>query len=380
MAPRILFWSELFRPYVGGAEVLADELLPSLSERGYKIDVVTSHDFLSLNDLSRADAISIHRFDFRRALRRREPAELLQLTAEVRALVQRLRPDLVHINGVGPSTALYWAACGSLGIPAIVTLHTEPLTSQRNGNRSLFAESLARAEWITAVSKPVLTQALDIVPEIGERSDVIYNFVRQSETPIRPIPFHPPQVLCIGRMIRDKRFDLALRAFRVVHDQVPDARLVLAGDGPERENLSRLATELGISERVEFTGWLRLDEVDDIIDSGTVLVVTSRREGLPLTAIQAALRGRPIVATPAGGMNEIVRSGRTGVLVDHDDVTGLANAIHGIITRPELAHRFGRAAVRHAGEKFRAETCTSAYDALYTKLLDARTETFGKVS
>ena len=94
-------------------------------------------------------------------------------------------------------------------------------------------------------------------------------------------------MLCLGRVIPSKGFDLALRAFGKLTDQFPNARLVFAGDGPDRPLLQRKASELGIADAVDFVGWVSPDDVPTILNSATVFVLPSRIEGLPLAADRA---------------------------------------------------------------------------------------------
>ena len=101
-----------------------------------------------------------------------------------------------------------------------------------DGNNSLLARHLRRADWVTAVSGAALSQACELVPEITLRSSLIYNSVDVPSEHPTPLPIRRPRVLCLGRVIPSKGFDLALRAFGKLTDQFPNARLVFAGDGP----------------------------------------------------------------------------------------------------------------------------------------------------
>ena len=94
--------------------------------------------------------------------------------------------------------------------------------------------------------------------------------------------------------MEDKGFDLALRAFAALASRHPQARIVIAGDGPERAVLATLAHALGIAERVDILGWVHPDGVAALIDAATIVVIPSRREPAGLVPLEAALRGRPV--------------------------------------------------------------------------------------
>src|SRR5206468_1041812 len=111
-------------------------------------------------------------------------------------------------------------------------------------------------------------------------------------------------VCCLGRLIPAKGFDLAITAFSLLVERFPNARLVIAGDGPARSTLEAQVASLKIRNTVEFTGWIAPDQVPDLINTATMVLMPSRREGLPLVGIEAALMRRPLIATRVGGLPE----------------------------------------------------------------------------
>jgi glycosyltransferase involved in cell wall biosynthesis len=109
--------------------------------------------------------------------------------------------------------------------------------------------------------------------------------------------------------------------------------------------------------------------VMSLINTATVVILPSRREGLPNTAIQAAMMGRPIVATNVSGLPEVVLDQQTGLLVKKDDNSALAEAIAFLLDHPEVAIEMGRAARRRAKELFSWQNCVTSYNALYQRLI-----------
>jgi len=101
---RVLFWTELFWPYIGGVEVHGTRLLPALRERGYEFIVVTSHDHLDLPDEARYKGIPVYRFPFRAVFATRNVDQLVEVRQRITNLKRTFAADLVHINSVGPST------------------------------------------------------------------------------------------------------------------------------------------------------------------------------------------------------------------------------------------------------------------------------------
>lgn len=124
--------------------------------------------------------------------------------------------------------------------------------------------------------------------------------------------------------------------------QVPDARLVLLGEGVDETRLRNRTAELGLAESVHFAGFST--EVERWMASAAVCVFASEREGLPRAVIQYALAGRPIVSTRLPGINAIVHHGKTGTLVDVDDLMGMVEPITRLLVNPAEADDMARAA------------------------------------
>jgi glycosyltransferase involved in cell wall biosynthesis len=132
-----------------------------------------------------------------------------------------------------------------------------------------------------------------------------------------------PRAAYVGALERVKGIDVLLEAWRAVRQRVPDARLVVAGDGALRDLVTREAAGLGL----EVIGHVPTEEVSDVIDSVRFLVVPSRSEGLGRVVWEAFARGRPVVGSKVGGIPESIDHGRNGLLVPPDDAAALADAV-----------------------------------------------------
>ncbi|UCF68246.1 MAG: glycosyltransferase, partial [Acidobacteriota bacterium] len=148
--------------------------------------------------------------------------------------------------------------------------------------------------------------------------------------PVEPLsrPLSPePTAVFAGRLVREKGVDVLARAFSDVARQVPAARLVLAGDGPERSAIQEQIRRLGLTEQVTMPGQLAREPLQRAFAGAWVQAVPSRwAEPFGMVAAEAMMRGTPVVASDAGGLREIVWEGRTGFLVPPGDAPGLAEA------------------------------------------------------
>jgi glycogen(starch) synthase len=144
---------------------------------------------------------------------------------------------------------------------------------------------------------------------------------------------------------------------------------VIASDGPARHDLERQTADLGLAEVVDFIGWVESADIPAILNSATIVVIPSRAvEGFGLVAMEAAMMGRPVVATRSGGLPEVVIDGQTGVIVDREDRGALAAAIARLLDRPALATEMGQAAQDRAQARFAWGRHVDAFEALYRQL------------
>jgi glycosyltransferase involved in cell wall biosynthesis len=161
------------------------------------------------------------------------------------------------------------------------------------------------------------------------------------ERPVQPLP-ERPVALFVGVLEPYKNVTGLAAAWRTVAANVPDARLVVVGRGPQAGVVERLAVEL--PGRVEHVAELPPEGVAERLDEATVLVLPSRFEGLGRVVIEAFARGRGVVATRAGGILDLVEDGREGLLVEVGDVQGLAAQLGRVLSDRVLAERLGAAA------------------------------------
>jgi glycosyltransferase involved in cell wall biosynthesis len=158
--------------------------------------------------------------------------------------------------------------------------------------------------------------------------------------------------------------DGVLRAFALVRERAPGARLIVAADGPERASLERLARELELDE-VEFTGWIAPEQVAGLYARADVMVNTSdERDNVPMSILEAFAAGLPVVSTAVAGIPELVTDGETGLLAPPGDHRAVAEAVLRLLDDPDLAVRLARAA-RESLARYRWEAVREPWLALY---------------
>lgn len=373
---RVLFWSELYWPHVGGAEVFARDVISALTARGHSFSVVTSMTSEAAAAEDVVDDVPVYRFPSRSWQGGRLEAFRASLSG-VAALKARLKPDLVHVNAVGPSAVFHLRTRTASASPTLLTLQQQVLDSQSAAGDTLLSELLRRAAWVVGCSSHALTQARHLVSDLDVRSSTILNGIPTPSLMPAPLPLDPARLLCLGRLVPAKGFDLAIAAFARVRDRFPGLTLDIAGDGPERERLVADASRLGVNDAVRFRGWVEPSEVCELINAVTLLLMPSRREGLPIVSLQAAHMGRPIVGTMAGGLSEVVEHGVTGWLCRVDDEAALTDALATALSRPGELLRMSDAATARARAAFDWRSTVDSYDELYRRLAEAERDTEG---
>jgi glycosyltransferase involved in cell wall biosynthesis len=179
-----------------------------------------------------------------------------------------------------------------------------------------------------------------------------------------------PLVGIVARLVPVKAHETFLEAARAIAPVRPDAVFLVVGDGERRAELEALAAGLGLSARVRFLGW-RAD-LDRLYADLDVVVLTSKNEGSPVALIEAMAAGRPVVSTRAGGVEDVVTDGETGLLVPVGDAAAVARAILALLDDPARAARLGTAARASAVARFGSGRLVGDIDALYRRLLAQR--------
>lgn len=362
-----MFWSELFWPHRGGAEIFAGKLISAMQDYNYEFVVATRKDDPELPSEARHAGIEIRRYPFWRAFADRDIDELMTARNQVINLKRDFDPHLIHIHSFGPSVLFHLDTVKAHSAPSMITLTGNWL---KNGvGRVLFARTIRSVEWITCVSEVLLGETRKSIPEIVPVSSVIHNAVDLPGVSSPSLDFDPPRLLYLGRLVFDKGVDVLFRAIGVTANRFPNLILTIAGDGPERPALERMVHDKGLSRFVEFVGWRPPEEVPDVLSRTSMVLMPSRREGLPLVALEAAAMGRPIIATRIGGLTEVVVNGETGLLVEPEDDRALSKAIEYLIEHPHVATRMGQKAHERVKKRFGWEQCIEAYDSLYQRLI-----------
>ena len=278
--------------------------------------------------------------------------------------------DLVHAHWWFPGGVQ--ALLARTGLPLVTTLHGTDvrLARSRLAARAACARVLRRSTVVTAVSGWLAGQAAAMAPGLPPP--------RVAPMPVEEVAFHPPagdlpreELLFVGRLDHQKGADIALRAVAELRGGGAGLPLRVVGEGPGREELRRLAGELGLAGRVRWEGQLPQAELADRYRRAVALLVPGQDEGLGLAAVEAQLSATPVVAAASGGLLDVVADGQTGLTFPPGDPTALARAIETLLADPATAARLAESGRRSAAARFTTQAAARAYAAVYAEVLQA---------
>jgi glycosyltransferase involved in cell wall biosynthesis len=231
--------------------------------------------------------------------------------------------------------------------------------------RRIVRAVLARATLVLALSEAWRAILQQISP--GARIEVLTNAVPLPPPDAMAVPSRPPTLLFFGEIARHKGvFELA-QAFARVADELPQLRLIYAGTGSGVEETRRLIEQFRLGSRVRFTGWLQAQRKQATLAGATLFVLPSFVEGMPMALLEAMSFGLPVIATPVGGVPEILTHGHDGLLVPPGDIAALAAAIARLTSDPELRQRLGRAARDTVAKRFSLDSAVERLLGIYRR-------------
>ncbi|MGD0646650.1 MAG: glycosyltransferase family 4 protein [Acidobacteriaceae bacterium] len=287
----------------------------------------------------------------------------------IRELAAQAGADVIHAHGYKADLYVYFALRGS-NLPLVSTCHTwynhDPkdrffgivdrfvlrsygnIVAVSDGVREDLLKAGVRADKISMIRNGIDLRTFD------RASGVLKSELGWSEYPL---------IGLVGRLSSEKGVDIFLTAAALVLKQLPDAKFVVIGDGPDRAKLDALIDELGIGGSVRMLG--RRDDMSAAYASLDLMVSSSRREGLPIAILEGMASRLPLIATPVGAVPTVVLDGRTGVLVPAEAPELLATAIIGLLRDDSQRERLGSTARQLVEDQFSAQRMTADYLGVY---------------
>lgn len=363
-------------PTFGGSGVLATELGMALSAKGHEVHFITYQQPVRLNFhpniyYHEVTVPTYPLFDF--------PPYETALTSTMVHVIMNNELDLLHVHYAIPhASAAYFARQilkkAGRDIPYITTLHGTDITLV--GKDQTYAPvvtfSINESDAITAVSSNLrdetykhfkIEKDIQVIPNFVDTDRFQHSNKQHFKTMLAP---NGERILAhVSNFRKVKRVEDVISVFQKVNNQIP-SKLLMIGDGPERQNAEELCRTLPMCHDIRFLG--KQEQVDEILSITDLFILPSQYESFGLSALEAMACGVPVISTNAGGLPEINVQGKTGYLSDVGDVDDMAkHAIH-ILSSDERLKEFKQAAIEHARTFSRARIIP-LYEQLYDNVL-----------
>lgn len=347
-ALKVLQVCPAYFPIRGGIEVLVETTIPLLREKHSVISSVLAprHHHEREDDCVHNGA-RVHSVDLFKVVDQHDAARAFaSIFAQVRKVLVAESPDVVHIHGFSPLALAAASTARTFDIPYVAHIHgvIDPNLPPH------FLRLISQADHVISVSRAV-HESLAFLPFLnGDRSIIPNGISRRSAS--WPPPDRP-SLLVVGRLEPEKGFMDAIEALPTILERYPAASLTVVGFGGELYALQNLAAERGLSSNVQFLGALAHDDViSEIARTSLVLVPSRVTEGFSLVAAEAAMLGRPVIATRVGGLAETVVHRKTGIVVGPEQPDELARAVIELWDDRDRLLALATNAVSHAARSF----------------------------
>jgi L-malate glycosyltransferase len=366
-------------PTFGGSGVVATELGLELANRGHEIHFITYRQpvrLALLNSNVHYHEVNVPEYP----LFHYQPYELA-LSSKLVDMVKLYKIELLHVHYAIPHAYAGYMAKQMLkdegiNIPMVTTLHGTDITlvGSHPHYKTAVTFSINKSDIVTSVSQSLKDDTLKLF-DIKKEIHVIPNFIEldkiRNESNInceRSVMAKPEEriVTHISNFRKVKRIPDVIHIFNLVQKQIP-AKLMMVGDGPEKEKAERLCHELGIQDKVIFFG--NSNEIDKILSYSDLFLLPSETESFGLAALEAMAWSVPVISSNSGGLPEVNFDGQSGYLSNVGNVNEMAKNALKILKDIITLNKFKETALSVANQ-FDIKNILPMYEALYEKALN----------
>jgi glycosyltransferase involved in cell wall biosynthesis len=389
---KILLFCQLFPPLIyGGGETLFWSLAQSLVSRGHEVHVITQRIAGQPNSERRSD-VHIHRVgapaDYKATLATGLSESLAYLGGAIFAgirIIVREHIDIVHSNTYVPAVAAL--VCASiLRKRHVMTVHDVYLASMpwfwREWSRQPDVGVFARI-FGTILERVLVRIPVSVIQTVSETSKrdllgigarakivVVPNGIDVSEYGMGEVSVKPHQAIFIGRLVFYKNLEIVFRALAKVIQAIPEAKLIVVGDGPMRAVWERMVEDLDLRRHVCFYGRIPEERKLSLLEESAFLVLPSMVEGFGIVVLEAFACRKPVLASAIGALRELVSDEVDGYLVDPASETDWANRMIMLFEDSERARRMGLMGWNRVVPNFTMDRVAAGMENLYANLLD----------
>lgn len=364
-------------PTFGGSGVVATELGKALAQEGHKVHFITYSQPTRLDFLN--ENLFYHEVDFHTYPLFEYPPYELALASKMVSVVKNEKLDLLHVHYAIPhASAAYMAKqilrTEGIVIPVVTTLHGTDITlvGKDPSYEPVVTFSINQSDGVTAVSHDLKRETLEYF-NIKNEIEVIPNFIdlekfkKQKKDHFKKAicPEGEMLIVHISNFRKVKRIPDVIHVFNNIRKEIP-AKLLMIGDGPERNGAEKLCRELGTCSDIRFLG--KLEAVEEVLSVADLFLMTSEKESFGLAALEAMACEVPVISTNTGGLPELNVQGVTGFLSNVGDVEDMSRKALFVLEKNNLP-RFKENALKRAKE-FDITNILPLYESFYQKIME----------
>lgn len=298
----------------------------------------------------------------------------------LRKLLGKLCPDLLHVH--------YASGNGTLGRlsrfhPSVLSVWgSDVMVTPKESSvmRRVVTKNLLYYDWVCSTSRVMAESVRHLCPRLQNLSLTPIGVDTAHFAPVRSQKDDNGCITVgtVKTLHPIYGIDVLLQAFTEARGQLlkrtPQVgrrlRLLIVGEGPQRVDLESLATELGLSNLVEFTGQVPHSRIPEVLNRMDIFVVMSRRESFGVAVLEASACSLPVVVSNIGGLLEVAKNGITGFIVENENVSECADAIIKLVVNQNLREQMGDAGRQFVKEKYEWKYCMSLMNKVYKKVLE----------
>lgn len=345
---------------IGGAQVQVLQLAHHMKSIGHEVAVISSPFGWLEKELEKQGIKFYANKYFSNSY---NPFRLIKAFRRVNSVVSNFKPDLVHVHSSFAGIITRLVVRGK--IPTIFTAHSWAFTKGAKQSRKIIAPIAER--FVSRYTNKIIT-----VSEYDRQLAIQYNIINSEKiitiyngvSDIKGQHTRENTLLSIGRLAYPKDFLLLIKSF--IKANIPEAKLLIVGDGPDRDKIDNFINKNNLSSKVILLGELSQEMIYDQLLKSRAFILVSKHEGLPLSILEAMSSGLPIVASSVGGIVEQINK-ESGILVKNN-INDISNAIKLIIDQ-DISKKLGKSAREQYEEKFTLVKFLNNTEAVYREVL-----------
>lgn len=353
-----------YYPFIGGAEVFAQEVAEYMTKKGAKIDVLTLSPNSNLKKIENVNNVTVHRIMLGKVRYFSFFVGLCFLLWHTLKLDKERNYDLIHSVGEGLPSIAAITFKKLRRKPCMITIQggciSGGFTSSLTGKllRTLTKWIFKNADLIHVISRSLAREA----KKLGGRDIVIIpnGFNSQLFHPLDKVALRSKSgistedkiIISVARLTPVKGIDNLIRATSLLVEKIPGIRLIVIGDGAQREELEKLVYHLHLDKRVQLLGFLPHQQIPEYLCMADVFVLPSIHEGLGISLIEAMACGVPVIGSRVDGITDIIDAEKNGILVAPGDVKALADGIVRLLCNKNLRDNFINEGFKKVVERF----------------------------